>query len=63
MENGKISFDTFGNIDNELSKILKYVSFVITVEDMEFLLEKPLENTSRYMRIRGGKRNLKKHKG
>jgi len=62
MENGKISFDTFGNIDNELSKILQNISFVITVEDMEFLLNKTLENTSRYMTLKGGKK-LKKHKG
>ena len=63
MENGKISFDTFGNIDNELSKILKHISFVITVEDMESLLGKLPENTSRYMRIRGGKRTKLKRKG
>ena len=56
MKNGKISFDTFGNIDNKLSEILKHISFVITVEDMEELIGELPKNTSRYMRIRGGKR-------
>jgi len=59
MENGKISFDTFGNIDNEMSEYIRYISFVITVDDMALFWDKIPENTSRHMTLKGGKQKLK----